>query len=106
MIEKPEEKEFSKTDQALHSGSCFCFTLLTVIPLLGSIGVIVWAITREYYQTKQQMIVVFAMQKIDRKPKPLEVLKLIEYFKRDLRFSYLGVGVGLVGGAALLNWVL
>ncbi len=106
VVTNIEEKKFNIVDQAAHSGSCCVFTLLTVIPLLGAIVVVVWAITREYYQTKETMRGVFVTQAIGRKPKFVEIMKNIDYFKRDLRFSYLGVAVGICAGAALLNWAL
>ena len=107
-----EVKPINWVDQGAHFGSCFVFTLLTMGSWLGFLVVVLWANTREYYQTKKQMA-----DALKRKVKFFEVLKYMwtkneeigkgnDFLKRDLMFSYAGVATAYVLVVVPLNiWV-
>ena len=78
-------------DQSAHFGSCLGFTLLTVFPYLsaGALVVLVWAITREYYQHKVEGIGFF------------QNLFHIDFVGLDLLWSYGGIALGLIIG---ISW--
>ena len=84
-----EHKEL--IDQSAHFGSCLGFTLLTVFPFLsaGALVVLVWAITREYYQHKVEGIGFF------------QNLFHIDFVGLDLLWSYGGIALGLIIG---ISW--
>ncbi len=93
MTEKPEEKPIKWGDQSAHAGSCFGLTLLTLG--FGAPVVVLWAITREYYQIKIRMIAALRMQGKKGKPSYSDVMDFVDLGKRDLVFSYWGVVLGL-----------
>lgn len=87
-------KPFNKTDQTLHA---ILGLVLTVIPLSGAFfGVI----AREYYQEKRKME---AARKSE--PKFLQIIEMIDFFKRDLIFSYIGIAVGILTIAGII-WLV
>ena len=98
-----EEKPIKWGDQAAHFGSCFFLTLFTLG--FGAPVVVLWAITREYYQRKRTMESVVKYE-----PSFGEVLNTdgdlgFKYFKRDLVVSYFGIVVGIVAAIPLYNWL-
>jgi len=88
-----EEKPFNWVDQSAHFGSCLVLTLISLG--FGFLIVILWAITREYYQTKETMTEVYRVQEVKHKPSFNAVMDQVKLFKRDLKFSYAGVIAGL-----------
>ena len=93
------DKPFKPIDQFAHWISCL---FLTVLSPLIIVTPILWAITREYYQTKARMVKVYAAQDIELKPGFVDVMKNTSLFSRDLVFSYIGVACG----AAILVFIL
>jgi len=92
-------------DQLAHFFSCLVLTLLTCGSYLGWIAVVLWAITREYYQRKRTMEAVLKYQ-----PSFGEVINTdgdlgFKYFKRDLVVSYSGVAVGIAINISLNIWL-
>jgi len=95
------EKKFKPLDQLLHASLGF---LLTVIPLAGALFGVV---AREYYQRKRTMEGV-----LGREPTFGEVMDAdppsgdegFKFFKRDLVFSYIGIGIGAAG--LLIVWLI
>jgi hypothetical protein len=73
-------------DQSAHFGSCFGLTLITAG--FGAHIVILWAITREYYQHKSSALTFF------------ENITILNYFNLDLKWSYGGVVLGIIVSAA------
>ena len=110
MVEKPEEKPWNWGDQAAHFGSCFALTLLTLG--FGATIVVLWAITREYYQTKITMFEVYRIQYPDLNWKEIgkqlsfkKVIGLVDLGKRDLAVSYWGVIGGIACAVPLNFWI-
>ena len=103
MIEKPEVKRIKWGDQAAHFGSCFVLTSIT--GGFGASVVLLWAYTREYYQTKITMIEVYRIQEIKEKPSFKEIVKKVRVFKLDLNVSYGGIAAGIIAGHYLFNWL-
>lgn len=77
-------------DQSAHFGSCLAFSLLGAIPIIGSI-LLVWlfAITREYYQHKNDNL------------EFIENIDNLKFFNLDMKWSWVGilVGAAINGGA-------
>lgn len=77
-------------DQSAHFGSCLAFSLLGAIPIIGSI-LLVWlfAITREYYQHKNDNL------------EFIENIDNLKFFNLDMKWSWIGilVGAAINGGA-------
>ena len=101
MVEKPVEKPWNWADQAAHFGSCWGLTVLTCG--YGAPAVALWAITREYYQTKITMFEVNRIQYPDLNWKQISkqlhfstVWTLVDLTKRDLVVSYWGVVAGVL----------
>lgn len=88
-----EEKPIKVGQQAAHAGSCFGLTLLTLG--FGAPVVILWAITREYYQIKARITEAFVLQGKPAEPSYDVVMDNVDLWKRDLKFSYLGVAVAV-----------
>jgi len=114
MVEKPEVKPINWVDQSAHFGLCFCFTLLTMGSWFGFLVVILWAITREYYQTKQKMSDVAREHDLPHKVDFKFVLEYMwsedksvgkgnDFIKRDLVFSYAGVAAAYIFLVVPLN---
>lgn len=105
-----EEKPIKWGDQAAHFGSCFGFTLITLG--FGAPIVVLWAITREYYQTKIVMFEVYRVQypdlnwkEIGKQLKYDTVMEKVDLKKRDLVVSYWGVVAGIAIAVPLHIWV-
>lgn len=105
-VVESKDKPWNWGSQALHFFSCFFMTLLT--GGWGAPVVVVWAITREYYQRKRQME---AVTKVE--PSPWEILdpnpdfgEGFDYIKRDLLVSYAGTATGLLLAIGYHNWWL
>lgn len=98
-----EGKPVKWGDQAAHFFSCFVLTAIT--GGFGASVVLLWAYTREYYQTKITMIEVYRIQDINGIPDFMTVLKKVRVFKLDLTVSYVGIAVGIVVGHYLFNWI-
>jgi len=106
MVEKPEVKPINWVDQGAHFGSCFFLTLLSLG--FGAPIVVLWAITREYYQVKQNMIDAARQHELP-KVKFKQVIEFMKYDKtftnRDLKFSYWGVAVGIACAIPIDIWL-
>ncbi len=101
-----ESKPIKWVDQLAHFFSCFFFTLLTLG--FGAPMVAVWAITREYYQTKITMFEVYRVQYPDLNWKQIgkqlhfkKVMEKVDLRKRDLVVSYSGIAAGIVAAIPL-----
>lgn len=117
MIEKPEVKPINWVDQGAHFGSCFAFTLITLG--FGAPIVVLWAITREYYQTKLTMFEVYLIQQhekgvgltyelmkvVEKQLKYGVVMEKVDLAKRDLVVSYWGVVAGLAIAVPFDLWL-
>lgn len=79
-------------DQSAHFGSCFGLTLITAG--FGAHIVILWAITREYYQHK------------DHDYSFTENVAALNFFNLDLKWSYAGVVSGIAASAAGWFYIL
>ena len=88
-----EDKPIKWGDQTAHFGSCLALTLITLG--FGAPVVVLWAITREYYQIKINMIQAYKLQTIKKPPSYSAVMEFVDLGKRDLVFSYWGVVAGL-----------
>jgi len=81
-----DHKEFK--DQTWHTLSCFGIAFVG-LPVIGIIPAVLFAITREYYQEKRKME---AARRIE--PTFFQVIELVDLWKLDLKFSYLGAVLG------------
>lgn len=115
MTEK--EKPINWNDQIAHFASCFFLTLLTMGSWFGLIVVILWAITREYYQTKGKMEDAAREHDLKHKVNFKFVIEYMwsedeastkenDFIKRDLLFSYAGIAAAYMLIVVPLNiWV-
>jgi len=110
VIEKPEVKPWNWVDQGAHFGSCLGLTLITLG--FGAPVVVLWAITREYYQTKIVMFEVYRVQYPDLNWKQIgkqlhftTVMAKVDLTKRDLAVSYWGVIGGIACAVPLNIWI-
>ena len=72
-------------DQSAHFGSCLIFSLIGLIPVIGSIILVwLWAITREYYQHKDYDYT-FS-----------ENISQLKFFNLDMKWNWVGIFVGAV----------
>ena len=97
-------------DQIAHFGTCFALTLLTLG--FGAPVVLLWAITREYYQTKITMFEVYRIQYPDLNWKEINkqlhystVMELVDLSKRDLVVSYWGIVIGIACAIPFNIWI-
>jgi len=93
IVDKPD-KPINWLDQFLHAFFCFVLTMLVAGSWVGWIVVVLWAITREYYQVKINVIEAYRIQKLEQEPSFRVVMDNLKLFKRDLKVSYSGVLLG------------
>ena len=91
-------------DQVIHFGSCFGLTLLTLG--FGAPVVVLWAITREYYQIKERVTAAFRLQGSKSEPSFDVVMDNVDLFKTDLKYSYAGVAVAVAIAIPFDIWLL
>ena len=89
-------------DQSAHFGSCFGLAFVAPFPLLGMIPAVLFAITREYYQTKAKMLKASNEHRDVAEIKFGQVIEFMwdtnAFTKLDLRWSYGGAVAGNIAG--------
>lgn len=98
QVFEKEDRPIDWGDQHAHFWSCWGLTLLSLG--YGATVVALWAITREYYQVKRTMEKV-----IQKQPTYAQVIEQLDFWKRDLKFSYAGIGVALAIIIPIHIWV-
>ena len=100
-------KPINWVDQNAHFWSCFFLTLST--NGYGAHVVALWAISREYYQTKSKMKDAAREYDLQKNVKFMSVIKFMwaqgDFWKRDLKFSYAGIVAALAIIIPLNLWV-
>jgi hypothetical protein len=103
-------KPIKWADQIAHFVSCFFLTLLTLG--FGFPIAVLWAITREYYQTKITMYEVYRIEYPDLNWKQIgkqltykKVMGLVDLKKRDLVVSYSGIVAALLINVPFNIWL-
>ncbi|MBT3873811.1 MAG: hypothetical protein HOF77_03280 [Actinobacteria bacterium] len=91
LIKKEIPKEL--IDQSAHFGSCLLLTIIGTIPIIGPIFLVwLWAITREYYQHKEDFL------------EPQENFFNLQFFNLDMKWSIAGIALG--GCVSGILWYL